>query len=815
MVLSSLLSNYSTPLHLAAGAGYHQVLDQLLAEGTDVACKNAWGATALHYAAAAGQDVAVRRLIAQNAPIDMYDTEGCTPLHIAAFQGHSLVARTLKSHGACVTMSDRFQMTPPQAAAASGSLKIARMLAGLKYSDVLPSDNQESSDNGSSAAFSMLNGMDKEGNGDLFGSMPISGDKQTQALAAALLTNKSIRTLDCSNCNFSDSISLVATSLEHNTTLRWLSLDTGVRSLDQLVIITQSLELNVGLNSLDLSGARFGPAGFRAISHLLQQTTSLRQLAISNAVSNAVDAATLAVGLAENTSVDDILLHHSRFADTDPGMPSGLRYIRTALSRRRGSLARLGLAASLVTVSDARELAGMLYESRPALLVLDIRGDLLSIKGKVLLATALKTNLSLRGLRQDDTLRECVFAARRVFVATGALVVSDKELVNLDLDGCLVDNGEITQFVDALRGSTSLKSLSIANNKLDKRATEALMLAIGSCQALSSLNLRGCLKTNDHAILLANTLRNNNTLLYVNARDSGYGVIGIKALASALRHNMSLVKLGCDKEAGVTLLPLVYLNSNCHRLDPTDQDTLRELLFDSITLRKYVWLPALFQAGALPEWRRPKRSGTIPEMEPLSHSLLFQHALHHHESFVALVDLFRRHWEIDMLMSRLLNEKANWPKFQMMVAQLATEDWRDRRSNNILHHLVNSCHTKLLDPRLTADACRTVLDIEKRRRSISPGPAAALSLNEAMWSPAEIAMACPEQVRRLFQEVVVDVVAGKVRGCNSVVGEAITVYNSFDETTVLRAKLAAADDHIRNLTTENARLQGQNILQCG
>lgn len=77
-----------TPLYKAASAGHKDVADLLVTKGADVGYKNSYGRTALHLAAFAGHRDVVVFLTANGADVNAENAYGKTPLHTAASAGH-------------------------------------------------------------------------------------------------------------------------------------------------------------------------------------------------------------------------------------------------------------------------------------------------------------------------------------------------------------------------------------------------------------------------------------------------------------------------------------------------------------------------------------------------------------------------------------------------------------------------------------------------------------------------------------------------------------------------------------------------------
>jgi uncharacterized protein len=96
-----------TPNMLAASAGWHIIIDYLIAQRVNLRCKNQEGSTALAIAAAKGHFEAVRSLLeADRTVCAIKDGLGRTPLAVAAAGGHFKVLSLLCN-------ADRSQVNEP------------------------------------------------------------------------------------------------------------------------------------------------------------------------------------------------------------------------------------------------------------------------------------------------------------------------------------------------------------------------------------------------------------------------------------------------------------------------------------------------------------------------------------------------------------------------------------------------------------------------------------------------------------------------------------------------------------------------------
>ncbi|MBO9481659.1 ankyrin repeat domain-containing protein [Salinisphaera sp. G21_0] len=92
--------NKYTPLHHAAEEGQQEAIDALIARGAYVDARTKKGATPLHYAAGKGQLDAIYALIANGADVSARTKDGFTPLKYATQQGQQAAVDALIAYAA-------------------------------------------------------------------------------------------------------------------------------------------------------------------------------------------------------------------------------------------------------------------------------------------------------------------------------------------------------------------------------------------------------------------------------------------------------------------------------------------------------------------------------------------------------------------------------------------------------------------------------------------------------------------------------------------------------------------------------------------
>jgi len=88
-----------TALHVAASKGHIEIVELLLANGSDIEAKEETGRTPLHAAAFRGHAVVVEALLAKGANVNALTHDGKTPLDWAVLSQKSDVANFIRENG--------------------------------------------------------------------------------------------------------------------------------------------------------------------------------------------------------------------------------------------------------------------------------------------------------------------------------------------------------------------------------------------------------------------------------------------------------------------------------------------------------------------------------------------------------------------------------------------------------------------------------------------------------------------------------------------------------------------------------------------
>jgi Ran GTPase-activating protein (RanGAP) involved in mRNA processing and transport len=343
------------------------------------------------------------------------------------------------------------------------------------------------------------------------------GEDGITALAGALRSNATLNYLACGDSDqFGDSgAAALAGALQHNATLRALHVrDCGIPARGSHALLCALADsMGCALTELDISdGAVIAPDGAAALGRLLQRSTALRTLHLSEHICDA-GWAHLAQALPDNTTlhaldVDGGSVHAFALCCTALARNTGLRellwdcvddnddVVATGLAlatllQGNSSLVQLQLAAGLPPGVWAEAAAGLRANSTLSTLNLSELDD----AGAAAIADALTgnvgvTELGLRDCHLGDAGAAALAAALPRLHALLALDVSQPD----NADDAIGPAG-VAAFAAALRTGCSLRMLSLSGNKVGDAGAEVLATLLRDAPAalpLQELHVHEC-----------------------------------------------------------------------------------------------------------------------------------------------------------------------------------------------------------------------------------------------------------------------------------------------------------------------------------
>jgi ankyrin repeat protein len=117
LVVSRIVNFGDTPLHAAARKGHKDVVELLLAEGSDVNVVDQNDQTPLHNTAGNGHKAVVELLLARGAGVNAKMHNDLTPLHMAVSNGHKNVVQLLLDNKADINAKTKAGGKTPLAVA--------------------------------------------------------------------------------------------------------------------------------------------------------------------------------------------------------------------------------------------------------------------------------------------------------------------------------------------------------------------------------------------------------------------------------------------------------------------------------------------------------------------------------------------------------------------------------------------------------------------------------------------------------------------------------------------------------------------------
>jgi len=200
----------------------------------------------------------------------------------------------------------------------------------------------------------------------------------------------------------------------------------------------------------------------------------------------------------------------------------------------------LNLESSQIKNEGIKALAEMLKINR-TMKDLNLERCLIGVEGIKALATALKLNDTVVDINLADNWQCGIEGAE----AMAAVLSTNAAIKRLNLEECKIGDAGVEALASALRINRVLTHLRLHRNDVGVQGAQALATALKSNKTVVDINLAQnfCSCGDEAAEALAGMLTTNRTITRLNLERCFIGVEGIKALATALKLNDTVVDI--------------------------------------------------------------------------------------------------------------------------------------------------------------------------------------------------------------------------------------------------------------------------------
>ncbi|MBL0941972.1 MAG: SEL1-like repeat protein [Alphaproteobacteria bacterium] len=383
-------------------------------------------------------------------------------------------------------------------------------------------------------------------------------DEQIKVLGDALKANTTLTTLSLRNYPSSVKGDLVGMMPEEELAA-WTTPKEELITLEGIRILSQALQHNTSLRTLDLRGNQIEEEGMRVLTGVLKHNATLTNLYLSN---NEIGREGMKMSTRVPGYYERWIKRSSMFAE---------------LLHPYSILQTLDLKGNKIWAMGVKMMCEAL-KNNSTLTILKLQGNKIGNRGAKEMANALQANITLTHLHLSDN----EIGDKGVRELSNSL--KNNPTLNLLALGknCITDEGGKT-LGEALQHNTSLTKLDLHDNQIKKRGGIAL---VGSLKINSSLRK---LKLGNNQIgkgigkSLASTLMINKTLTTLCLKNNNISDIGATRLAKALDRNNTLTSLDLrnnnfEKEGGIALNLLRMNNTTLKslKLDETSSLQIRK-----------------------------------------------------------------------------------------------------------------------------------------------------------------------------------------------------------------------------------------------
>ena len=350
-------------------------------------------------------------------------------------------------------------------------------------------------------------------------------EEAIETIASVVLHNPRLKELYLSGNNLSIGTLKVAKSLQHNTTLRVLSLGNNDIPQEASVELALAIKSNKQLQKLWLNDNNLNSSA-NVILNTLTTITTLTVLNLNNNQIPQEAGEALASVIMHNSRLKTLCLNGNNLGVGTLQIAKALQCIAT--------LTILALGNNNIPKEACDELA-LAIKSNKQLKVLLLHSTNLDCSAIVIL-NSLITITTLTTLNLDNNQ-----LSQEAGEALASVIMHNTRLEELYLDSNHLGI-ETVKVAKSLQHITTLKMLNLNSNNIPQEASDELALAIESNQLLKKLRISDN-NLHSSAIVVLNSLAGITTLTVLDLNNNQIFPEANEALASVIMHNTSLEEL--------------------------------------------------------------------------------------------------------------------------------------------------------------------------------------------------------------------------------------------------------------------------------
>ena len=372
------------------------------------------------------------------------------------------------------------------------------------------------------------------------------------SISEAIQVNTTLQTLDISNNNIcDDGATAISISLKHNTSMKHLNMSRNK--------ITYGIQVNETFKQLDLSVNKIADEGASFISDGLKSNISLQQLNISH--NNITDRGikVIAEAIRMNSILQNINISKNHIST------EGLLYFMEAV-KKNCTLQVVNITHNNVTRSGFTSIKQCINNLQYPIQIIASWNEIVSRSGELLVKSIICTLEESEGITEDVWSFED-YDHDHIVTCLSECLKEDDILIELNLSENKIINGrerkifeaiknKTLQKIDAsylkihegltsdlLKNSKSLKELNISNNEITGNGAKEIATAISINKTLEKLNLSCNMLSDDGVAFISDTLKNNVSLQELNMSRNGITGEGTRKITTAIQVNYTLKQL--------------------------------------------------------------------------------------------------------------------------------------------------------------------------------------------------------------------------------------------------------------------------------